>query len=168
VVALLSDLRGRVHSLGREVAKFGIVGAFCAVVDVGLFNVLHHIVWHIGPLSSKAISTFVASGCSYVGSRYWSFRHRARRGVRRELPIFMLLNVIGLAIAEVCLGFSYYVLQATGPLATNLSGNVVGLGLGTLFRFWAYKRWVFTHPESIEGLSHAEALEDELESIVQL
>jgi putative flippase GtrA len=166
-VALLSDLRGRVDALAREVAKFGIVGAVCAVLDIGGFNLLHHYEG-VGPLSAKAISTFVASICAYLGNRYWSFRHRARSGVRRELPIFFLLNLVGLVIAEACLGFSYYVVDARGPLATNISANVVGLGLGTLFRFWAYKRWVFMHPEAIEGIGHDEALEDELESIVQL
>jgi hypothetical protein len=26
-------------------------------------------------------------------------------------------------------------------------GNVIGTGLGTVFRFWAYKKWVFLHPD---------------------
>jgi hypothetical protein len=78
------------------------------------------------------------------------------------------LNVVGLAMAEACLAFSYYVLGYHGQVATNISANVVGLALGTLFRFWAYKRFVFLHPEAVAGLDSDERLEDELESIIQL
>jgi putative flippase GtrA len=165
-VTLLASLRERVGVLAREVAKFGVVGACCAVIDIGLFNILNHN--GIGPLTSKSLSTAVAATCAYAGNRLWSFRHRARTGVRRELPLFLALNAVGLFIALSCLGFTYYVLSLTGPVAKNVSANVVGLGLGTLFRFWAYKRWVFLHPETVAGLDHTEAVEDELESIVQL
>ena len=46
-----------------------------------------------------------------------------------------------------CLGFTYYVLGLTSLFAQNIAGNVIGTGLGTLFRFWAYKRYVFLHPD---------------------
>jgi putative flippase GtrA len=45
-----------------------------------------------------------------------------------------------------CLGISRYVLGLSGPLADNVAANVIGLGLGTLFRFWSYRRWVFPDP----------------------
>ena len=54
-----------------------------------------------------------------------------------------MLNAIGLAITLACLAFSHYVLDLTSPLADNIAANVVGLGLGTAFRFWSYRRWVF-------------------------
>ena len=31
----------------------------------------------------------------------------------------------------------------TSRLADNISGNIIGIGLATLFRFWAYRRFVF-------------------------
>ena len=34
-------------------------------------------------------------------------------------------------------------LGLSGPLADNIAANVVGLLLGTLFRFWSYRTWVF-------------------------
>jgi putative flippase GtrA len=60
--------------------------------------------------------------------------------------LFFLLNGVGLGIALACLGFSRYVLGLSGPLADNLAANVIGLALGTLFRFWSYRRWVFPDP----------------------
>jgi putative flippase GtrA len=55
---------------------------------------------------------------------------------------------IGSAIAVGCLAISHYLLGLTSPLADNISANVVGLILGTAFRFWAYRTFVFIqdHP----------------------
>ena len=62
----------------------------------------------------------------------------------RELLGFAVVNVVGMAIAVGCLAFSHYVLGLTSPLADNIAANVVGLGLGTAFRYVAYRRVVFT------------------------
>ena len=48
-----------------------------------------------------------------------------------------------LLIALACLWFSHYALGLDNAVADNISANVIGLGLGTLFRFWSYRRWVF-------------------------
>ena len=50
---------------------------------------------------------------------------------------------VGLAIALGCLAISHYVMGFHTGIADNISGNGVGLVLGTMFRFWAYRRWVF-------------------------
>ena len=36
----------------------------------------------------------------------------------------------------------HYGLHMTDPLSYNVA-NVVGIGLGTLFRLWSYRKWVF-------------------------
>lgn len=130
----------------HEVAKFGAVGGVCYLIDFAIFNVCHAGL-HTGPLTAKTISTVIAGTCAYLGNRHWSFTHRAQTGVRREYSLFIALNAIGLGIALACLGFTKYVLGMDGTLAVNISGNVIGTGLGTVFRFWAYKRYVFLHPE---------------------
>jgi putative flippase GtrA len=142
----------------HEVAKFGTVGGLCYIIDVVVFNVCHGVL-HTGPLTAKTISTIIAGTCAYVGNRHWSFTHRARTGVRREYSLFIVLNAIGLGIALACLGFSKYVLGMDSTLAVNISGNVVGTGFATIFRFWAYKRFVFLHPEhpKVTGGAAAEA-----------
>jgi hypothetical protein len=38
---------------------------------------------------------------------------------------------------------SHYLLGFTDPVADNIATNVIGLGLGTLFRFTLYRTWVF-------------------------
>lgn len=137
-----SSLRPRM----QEVATFGVVGALAFVIDVGGFNLLVHIPdapLSEKPLTAKVISTSLAIIWAYVGNREWTWRHRERRRVRSEFSIFVLLNVIAMGIAVATLGISRYGLGLESALADNISANVIGVGLGTLFRFWSYQRWVF-------------------------
>ena len=131
----------RLGHLVRELMKFGVVGGFAFVVDIGLFNLLLHATDK--PLTSKTISAVVATTVAYIGNRHWTFRRRERSGVRREYTLFFLLNGVGLVIALACLAISHYLLDFTGRLADNIAANGVGLALATTFRFWSYRRWVF-------------------------
>ena len=137
-----TSVRSWLRAIVAEFAKFGVVGAVCTVIDVGLFNVLHFGA-DIDPLLAKSISVAIATTVSYLGNRHWSFRARGGKGIGREYPVFFVLNAMGLGFALGCLAVTKYGLGLTGPLALNLAGNVVGMGGGTLFRFWSYRRWVF-------------------------
>ncbi|MBA3742818.1 GtrA family protein [Sporichthya sp.] len=144
VRTLVRALYARVEHLIHELAKFGIVGAIAFVVDVGTFNLLRNGAMHDRPLTAKVISTILATTVAFAGNRQWTFRHRERAGLRREYMLFFVLNAVGLAIALSCLGVSHYLLDFTSPLADNLSANGVGMVLGTMFRFWSYRKFVFT------------------------
>lgn len=135
----------QLHLLIRESVKFATVGSAGFVIDIVVFNALLYGggPLHDRPLTAKTVSVLAATVVTYTGNRHWTFRHRARTGVAREYPLFFLLNGIGLGIALACLATSRYVLGFSGPLADNIAANVIGLGLGTLFRFWSYRRWVF-------------------------
>jgi putative flippase GtrA len=146
----LRTLLDRFRHLGPEATKFAIVGLTGVGVQIVAFNLLRYAgPDHVGVLEAKPITAQVlaiglATVVTYFGNRYWTYHHRARGDVRRELPVFILLNGIAIAIGAACLAVSHYVLGLTSPLADNLSGNVIGLGLGTLFRFWSYRKFVFT------------------------
>lgn len=151
VTGLIGRLRGAVDVLYREMLKFGVVGAVAFVVDTGLFNLLSTGLWPAGapPLDghekiAKIVSASVATLVAWLGNRHWSFRHRRQASPHRELALFALMNVGGMLIALSCLTISHDVLHFTSSLADNISGNVVGIGLGTLFRFWTYRKFVFT------------------------
>jgi putative flippase GtrA len=140
VERLYSPIRAVVH----EVAKFGIVGAVAFVIDVGLFNLLLYFgPLQDKPLTAKVVSVVAATTFAYFGNRFWTYRNRGRRSMRREYVLFFVFNGIALLISVGCLWFSHYVLGLDSPLADNISANVVGVLLGTLFRFVAYRTWVF-------------------------
>ncbi|GAB3816055.1 GtrA family protein [Micromonospora zhanjiangensis] len=148
---LIRRLFDRFGHLIREVGKFGVVGAVAYVVDIGLFNVLIR-AWGVEELTAKTISTIVAATVAFIGNRFWTWRHRERSGMAREYGLYFFFNAAGLGIALACLGISRYGLGSIWPgvfktlLADNISANLVGAALGTLFRFWSYRRFVFVGP----------------------
>jgi putative flippase GtrA len=143
--SLVARLYAPVQALVHEIAKFGIVGAIAFVIDIGLFNLLLYGGGPLvdKPLSAKAVSVAVATTFAYFGNRFWTFRHRGRTNMGREYLLFFVFNGIAMLISLACLWISHYLLGLDTPLADNISANVVGLILGTLFRFVAYRTWVF-------------------------
>jgi len=135
------SLRKRVAELIPELAKFGVVGLIGSVVDLGGAAYLHGAVG-IGPMVSKGLSITAATVITYLGSRFWTFRHRVNQALLREGILFAALNIVGLAIAECVIAIITYGLDMKGTLAYN-AASVVGTGFGTIFRYFSYKKWVF-------------------------
>ncbi len=140
-MSLVASLQRKFEHLVRELAKFGSVGAIAFVITMIVSNVLHAGL-DVGPMTSFLVATVVATTFSYLANRYWTFRHRDRSGVGREYVLFFALNGVGLVITQLFIGFTIYVLRLEGPIPYN-TAMIVGTGAATLFRFWAYKKWVF-------------------------
>ena len=129
-----------------ELGKFGVVGFLSLLVDLAVFNAVLTVLPH-KPLTAKVVSTVVSATNAFLLNRHWSFRARERgESLRREAVLFALLNAGGLLIALTCLGVSHYVLDLDSRLADNVAANGVGLVLGTAFRFWSYRRFVWVAP----------------------
>jgi len=137
----MASLRKRLTDLIPELAKFGVVGLIGSVVDLGGADYLH-VHMGIGPLAAKAMSLTAATVVTYLGSRFWTFRHRVNQALLREGVLFVVLNIIGLGIAEIVIAVATYGLDMKSELAYNVA-SVVGTGFGTIFRYFAYKKWVF-------------------------
>lgn len=134
------------QALIHEIAKFGLIGAIAYIFTVVVSNTLH-LGAGVGPLTSLGVAMILAATLSYFANRHWTWRHKERTGLQRELPLFLSLSVVGFAITEIPVAFSEYVLHQHSALAYNISGNLIGTGLGTIWRFWSFKRWVFREPE---------------------
>ncbi|GAA3372221.1 GtrA family protein [Streptomyces sannanensis] len=136
------SLRGRLQRLAREAAKFGTVGAFGFVVNFLVFNLCMHVLG-LAVLRSGIFATVVAIGTNYLGNRYWTYRESDKNRRARELTLFLFFSGIGLVIENGILALSHYGFGFTSTIADNIAKNVVGLGIGTVFRFWSYRSWVF-------------------------
>jgi len=136
------------RQLIAQFTRFGIVGAIGFVIDFVVFNALIATVLsadevHEGPLIAKVISTTLAIVFNWLGNRHWTFRAHRGRQLLREGVEFGIVSFAGLLIGLGCLWVSHYLLGFTDRLSDNISSNVIGLGLGTLFRFTLYRTWVF-------------------------
>ncbi len=141
----LAGLYRRFRRLIHEGAKFLTVG----LVGIGVTNLVFiplHGPLGLGPLTSVTVATIVATVFTFLGNRYWSFRDREGAGTAREGTTFFVLNGVGLLIQYAVLGFGNYALGLTTKVENVIAVNL-GIGLGTLFRFWSYRKWVWVPPE---------------------
>jgi putative flippase GtrA len=133
----------------RRVLTFLCVGAAGYVVDVLAFNWLRGQPGLAGmdPTVSQVLAVGAAMVVTYLGNRMLTWRGGGSATERRrEIALFVGFNLVGLAISVAVLVLSHDVLGLTSRLADNVSANVIGLGLGTAFRYWSYRAFVFAGP----------------------
>jgi putative flippase GtrA len=147
--------------LAHEIAKFGAVGALGTVVNFGVSNML----WHLTSLQAvraNVIATVVAICVNYLGFRYFTYRDRDKSARTRELSLFLAFSAVGLVIENGVLYAAIYGFGWDSSLQRNIF-KVVGIGLGTLFRFWSYRSWVFRALPAREAVPDAESFLEEAE-----
>lgn len=140
-----------------QLMRFGVVGLMGFITDVGGFNLLRFAggegPLHDYPLSAKVCSGAASTLVAWLGNRYWTFKHSRRQAAHHEFLLFVIVAAIGTSIAMGCLWVSHYALNFTSPLADNISANGIGLLLALTFRFWAYRKHVFSGEGDGSGLS---------------
>lgn len=134
--------RRHVDTIYREIVKFGIVGAVAFVVDMGSFNVLRHGLLESKPTTATIVSAALGTAVAWLGNRLWTFRHRRNRPAHHEAALFVATNGVAMLMQVGVVAVSHYVLGFASVGADNVA-KLVGIGLGTLFRFWAYRTVVF-------------------------
>jgi putative flippase GtrA len=145
-------MSSRTRHLLEEVAKFLVVGGVATLVSFVGFNALvHGMLLGRAPLREHPIEAYVLvnvlGGCvAYLGMRWWAFSHREVKDASGVVSFFVL-GALTMVIPVLCLAFSRYALGLTSPWADNISANVIGLGLGTVTRFYVFRRFVFLDPE---------------------
>ncbi len=153
----------RFHGLTREIAKFGTIGIVNVVVNLAVANVLVHTVFKGGEVKANTVAVIVSATSAYLMNRHWTYRDRPKSTLRREYSLFFFFNLIGLVIQDGTVAITKYWLHQSGPLAFNIATGV-GIGLGTLFRFWSYRTHVFKidtdQVDEPAGVAMAAALAD--------
>jgi putative flippase GtrA len=135
-----------------EGAKFLTVGGVATVVSLVIFNgLVHGYLGGPGPMHQQPLLAFVIANTvgmvvSYRGSRSWAFREREIVGAAGGRVAFVVINVLSMLIPLGCLAITRYGFGLDSALADNISANVVGLGLGTAARFFAFRRFIFLSP----------------------
>ncbi|HZZ48557.1 MAG TPA: GtrA family protein [Pseudonocardia sp.] len=140
----------------RELVKFALVGGTTWVIDTAIFLVLKSTILEPKPVTAKVISVLVATLASYGLNRGWSFRTRGGRERHHEAVLYLVISAVGVAVYSAPLWVSRYVLDFRVPmvsllaehLADFISGQIVGVILGMIFRWWAFRRFVFPHEDA--------------------
>ncbi|MFI7118507.1 GtrA family protein [Amycolatopsis sp. NPDC049868] len=135
----------------RELLRFVLVGGASFVITMTITYGLKFTVLTDKPVTALVIGVLVATVFSYVANREWSFRSRGGRERAHEAALFFLLSAIALGLNALPQLVSRYVFKLEQPHVTLLtqevadfvSGVLVGTLLGTAFRWWSFKKWVF-------------------------
>lgn len=135
----------------HELIKFGIVGGTTFVIDSVIFYVLKLSILESKPVTAKVIAGVIAVIASYVLNREWSFKNRGGRERHHEALLFFVISGIGVVISFIPLYISSYVFNLRVPdvsltvenIADFVSAYVIGNLLQMVFRFWAFRRFVF-------------------------
>lgn len=138
--------------VGKQIVRFGIVGALNTVVDLTVLNVLIAATGtgRTGLMYAvyKSIAFFCAVLNSYLLNRSWTFQRAAAKSQMVEGSQFLFISLLG---ALVNVGSSWYVATYTSPawgVSPRLWPSVaalVGTAFSLGFNFVGYKFWVFAH-----------------------
>ena len=148
----------------RELLRFAVVGGISFVITMSVNYGLKFTVLRTHPETALIVGVLVATIFSYVANREWSFSTRGGRERTHEAALFFLFSGIALGLNALPQWFSRYVLDLQAPrlspfgveVADFVSGIIIGTLLGTAFRWWAFKKWVFP----AEGARVLEIAED--------
>ena len=155
-MSAIAGLYARFRHLIHEVAKFGIVGGVGFIVSLVGADLLRYDL-NVGKYKAIAVATVLATIVTFVGNRYWTYRNRPHVGTARESTLFFVLNGVGLAIQWGCVALVVDAFGKDTQLWYNLA-NFGGIVIGTIFRFFTYRRFVWKAPVETVLEGH-EALE---------
>ncbi|WP_127783859.1 GtrA family protein [Rhodococcus sp. X156] len=152
----------------RELVKFAMVGGTTFIVDTAVFYLLKTTVLAEKPVTAKIFAVLVATILSYVLNREWSFKARGGRETHHEAALFFAISAVGMGINAAPLWISSYVFELRVPNVTPLEENIadfisaqiIGTLLAMVFRWWAFRKFVFLELE--EDLAAVEPPGDDL------
>lgn len=81
----------------RRFIRFAVVGVIGAVVDFGVFNLLTEI-FYVEGLYAQGVSFSVAVASNFTWNRFWTYPDSRSKRIRRQLPEFFIVSLIGLVI----------------------------------------------------------------------
>jgi putative flippase GtrA len=140
----------------REMVRFLLVGVVCFTLSTVLNYVLKFTVLTARPVTALAISVVVATVMSYFLNREWAFHTRGGRRRHHEAALFFLISGVGVVLNSAPLYLSRYLFGLAVPrvslvvqeAADFVSGIVIGSLVAMVFRFFAFRRWVFPQADA--------------------
>ena len=137
-------LTERLRRLAPEVFAFGVIGA----ANTALYLAITYVTMPIGAVKATVLATVVTTTLAYFANRYWTYRHHTKTALRREYTLFFGFNLVGMVIQSgaIAIGKYGFGLTEENDELLFMSVTVIGIAIATLFRFWAYRTFVFLKP----------------------
>ncbi len=134
--------------------KFATVGAFGAIVDFGIFNLLTGI-FFIKPVISSVFSFTAAVISNYLWNRFWTYPDSRNKKFGSQLTQFTLVSLVGLAIRaisfipleEIILSLTFELIPDAFIISSETIGYNITLALLIVvvmfWNFFANRYWTY-------------------------
>jgi putative flippase GtrA len=157
-LSLIRDLYSRFAHIGAEGLKFCVVGGAGAILQFLIQDSLHFKLG-MGALTAETIGIVAGIVVTFFGNRHWTYADKRSHGRAfiRETYQFLLWCLLGLGIQLGLQAIATYGLGFKSGLAYNVV-TAFGIGVATIFRFWAYRTFVFV---AVPSSGAAEELQPE-------
>ena len=138
----LQEVCGRrfLQILHSDVVRFGVVGAFNTVVDLGLYVALTRLspFWARHMVAAVVVSFVVAVTSSYILNSRWTFGGKPLSFVRATRFFIVAAGALGLNV------ITFWLL--TRLHFYDLLGKIIAVGLTSLWNYFFQKYWTFSRP----------------------
>lgn len=135
--------------------RFAIVGIIGAVVDFGIFNILHSIV-ALAIVWASGISFIAAVVSNFLWNRYWTYPESKTKKITRQLIQFVSVSLIGLGIRSLTItplenflnqvldNFNLHVPIKNSVISANLSLAILIIVV-MFWNFFANRYWTYNN-----------------------
>lgn len=159
------SLMVRLRRIAPEAFAFGVIGA----ANTALYLAITYVALPIGAVKATVLATVITTTLAYLANRYWTYRHHTRSALRREYTLFFGFNVIGMIIQSGAVAVAKYGfdLNESDHKLLIMVITLLAAGVATIFRFWAYRTFVFLKPP-VDGHEQAIAELDVAAGLAEL
>jgi putative flippase GtrA len=143
--------------------KFMAVGVFGAVIDFGIMNLFSKL-FGLTLVWAGTISFTCAVISNFIWNRYWTYPDSRSRPISRQLIMFFVVNIAGLAIRLPILHFLEPPLRG---LFERLSLHIftpdflgknftlaVAVGVVMLWNFFVNRYWTYNDVDKVKSMNH--------------
>jgi putative flippase GtrA len=123
--------------------KFSMVGAVGAIIDFGLLNLMRGVYgWPL--LWANTLSVCVAIVSNFTWNRLWTYPESRVRKKRKQLPQFVIVNLLGLLINNlIVVGVdALLVPYVHEPLSYNIA-KALAIGVVLFWNFGINRLWTY-------------------------
>jgi putative flippase GtrA len=159
------QLTQRLRRVAPEALAFGVIGA----ANTALYLAITWVALPIGAVKATVLATVITTTLAYLANRYWTYRNHARSALRREYALFFGFNLVGMVIQSGSVAIAKYGfdLNESDHRILIMVITLAAAGVATVFRFWAYRTFVFLKPP-VDGHESAIAELDVAASLAEL
>jgi putative flippase GtrA len=131
-----------------QLAKFALIGAFFALVDLTVLNFLMEFLGITRENLLKynlffTISFLVATILKYFGDKFWAFEKPESEKAEVEFTLFFVVTLISLGIQLGTSNLILKILPVSNPFLAGNFAKIAGIVLASMWNFLGYKFFVF-------------------------